>query len=301
MDLNSYLGESRYDKILELLDRLLQKSFIGTDTGVPYRSINHWESEGLIDNARGETRSWRRFSFVEFVWIRMIDEMRKAGLPLDTIKAVKRHLFYPISIVDLDLHLRSAYRARGMDTREGQEGRQAMEADMRARFDGGPEAQAVEGNWLQLLILSTVLKRCPVVLVVFTDGTPFAIHEEPGFFMKPEHADRLTFETHLRVPVTGLIKDFLRGELAIARLGDLQILEPNEQAVLRIIQSGQYESVTIQFRDRKLKAMQMRQSQDVTRRIIDVLAAGRYQDITIVQHEGQITRIENTLKYIFPA
>ena len=27
---------------------------------------------------------------------------------------------------------------------------------------------------------------------------------------------------------------------------------------------------------------------------------GKYQDISIVQHKGQITKIENTLKYKFP-
>lgn len=301
MDLSPYIGERRYDKILELLDRLLQKSFIGTDTGLPYRTINHWENVGLIDNDRSEARSWRRFSFVEFIWIKMIDEMRKAGLPVETIKAVRGHLFRPASLADLDIHLRSVYRARGGRPPGKQEGAEAMEADMQARFEGGIEAHEVEGNWLQHLILSTVLKRCPVILVVFTDGTPFAIHEEPGFFLTQEQQDRLTFETHLRVPVTGVVKEFLRGGLAIERIGDLHILEPNEQTVLRIIQSGQYESVTVTFKDKKMKGLHLRQSQEVTRRIVDVLAAGKYQDIAIVQHEGQVTKIENTLKYNFPA
>ena len=112
MDFTPYIGERRYDKILELSERLMQKSFVGTDTGVQYRSINHWGTFGLFDDDREDVKGWRRFSFVEFIWIRMIDEMRKFGLPMETIKAVKGHLFQPASIVDLDLHLRSIYRAR---------------------------------------------------------------------------------------------------------------------------------------------------------------------------------------------
>ncbi len=301
MDFTPYIGERRYDKILELSERLMQKSFIGTDTGVPYRSINHWENSGLIENDRGEARSWRRFSFVEFIWIRMIDEMRRVGLPMDTIKAVKQSLFQPASIVDLDIHLRSIYQARGAANVYHEAGREAMEKDMQGRFDGGFEEQQLDGNWLQHLILSSIVKRCPVILVVFTDGTPFAIHEEPGYFIFPEHMDRLSFETHVRIPITGIIKEFLRGGLAIERMGDLQILEPNEQTVLRIIHSGQYDSVTVNFKDKKMKSMELRQSQEVTRKIVDVLAAGKYQDISIVQHEGQITKIENTLKFKFPA
>ncbi len=301
MDFTPYIGERRYDKILELSERLMQKSFIGTDTGVPYRSINHWENSGLIENGRGEARSWRRFSFVEFIWIRMIDEMRKVGLPMDTIKAVKASLFQPASIVDLDIHLRSIYQTRGTANVYHEAGREAMEKDMRGRFDGGFEEQQLDGNWLQHLILSSIVKRCPVILAVFADGTPFAIHEEPGYFIFPEHVDRLSFETHVRIPITGIIKEFLRGGLVIERLGDLQILEPNEQTVLSIIHSGLYDSVTVNFKDKKMKSMELRQSQEVTRKIVDVLAAGKYQDISIVQHEGQITKIENTLKFKFPA
>ncbi len=301
MDFTPYIGERRYEKILELCERLLQKSFVGTDTGVPYRSINHWETAGLIDDDRGVGQRWRRFSFVEFIWIRMIDEMRKVGLPMEAIKVVKDSLFQPADIVDLDLHLRSIYQAGGKQAPIQGEGRKAMEEDMRGRFSGGYEKQQVSGNWLQHLILSSIVKRCPVVLVVFTDGTPFAIHEEPNYFILPEYLDRLSFETHARIPVTGIIKEFLSGDQAIERMGDLQILEPNEQTVLRIIHSGLYDSVTVNFKDQKMKSLEMRQSQVVTRKIVDVLAAGKYQDISIVQHEGQITKIENTIKYKFPA
>lgn len=301
MDLSPYIEERRYDKILELCERLLQKSFIGTDTGVAYRSINHWEKFGLIDDGREEAQRWRRFSFVEFIWIRMIDEMRKMGLPMETIKIVKGHLFQPADIVDLILHLNSIYHPGGKQHPDLVAGREAMEKDMKARLDGGHEGQQVEGNWLQHLILSSIVKRCPVILVVFEDGTPFAIHEEPTFFMKPEHLDRLSFQSHLRIPITGIIKEFLVGGLSIERIGDLKILEPNEQTVLRIIHSGLYDSVTVNFKDQKMKSLEMRQSQEVTKKIVDVLAGGKYQDISIVQHEGQITKIENTLKYKFPA
>ena len=120
-------------------------------------------------------------------------------------------------------------------------------------------------------------------------------------FILPEQLDLPSFETHVRIPITGIIKEFLRGGLAIESMGDLQILDPNEQTVLRIIHSGQYDSVTVNFKDKKMKSMELRQSQEVTRKIVDVLAAGKYQDISIVQHEGQITKIENTLKFKFPA
>ena len=171
---------------------------------------------------------------------------------MEMIKVVKECLFQPASIVDLLIHLNNIYQLKDKRNESLEAERAKMDADMKSRFDGTWEQQQVDGNWLQHLILSSIVKRCPIILVVFTDGMPFAIHEEPDALVFPEHLDRLSFETHLRIPITGIIKEFLRGGLAIERMGDLQILEPIEQTVLRIIQSGKYDSVTVNFKDQKM-------------------------------------------------
>ncbi len=47
-------------------------------------------------------------------------------------------------------------------------------------------------------------------------------------------------------------------------------------------------------------SLELVQSQDTRRKIVDILASGEYQTISVDQHEGQITKIENTIKYKFP-
>lgn len=65
------------------------------DTDQTYRIINHWSSEGLIDDDREEdSKQWRKLSIIDIVWIRVISEMRKFGLPLDKIKYAKKQLWY---------------------------------------------------------------------------------------------------------------------------------------------------------------------------------------------------------------
>ncbi|EFB42328.1 MULTISPECIES: MerR family transcriptional regulator [Parachlamydia] len=60
-----------------------------------YRTINHWESLGLINSGRKEDKHWRQFSILDQVWLYTIEALRDFGLPLDKIKNAKSIFFTP--------------------------------------------------------------------------------------------------------------------------------------------------------------------------------------------------------------
>ncbi len=64
-------------------------------TGQPYRVINNWDKHELLRDSRLNPQGWRRFNWFELTWARMIAEMRKFGLSLQSIKHVKESLFVP--------------------------------------------------------------------------------------------------------------------------------------------------------------------------------------------------------------
>lgn len=56
-----------------------------------YRVINHWDELGLLPEAsRAEEGQWRKFTYIETVWIRVIARLRDMGLPLLTIAEIKK-------------------------------------------------------------------------------------------------------------------------------------------------------------------------------------------------------------------
>ncbi len=77
------------------LIRVLQKkSYKIQHTSQTYRVINHWTEIGLVDDERGsESRGWRAFSMTDLIWIRIIDELRQFGFPLEKIAIAKASLF----------------------------------------------------------------------------------------------------------------------------------------------------------------------------------------------------------------
>ncbi len=60
-------------------------------TSFTYRKMNHWYSEGLIDDNR-EGNEWRRVSVMDAIWLHLIRELREWGLSLEQIKKVKESL-----------------------------------------------------------------------------------------------------------------------------------------------------------------------------------------------------------------
>lgn len=60
-----------------------------------YRTINHWESQGLINSKREQGKQWRQFSIMDQAWLYTIETLRDFGLPLDRIKNIKNVFFTP--------------------------------------------------------------------------------------------------------------------------------------------------------------------------------------------------------------
>lgn len=66
------------------------------DLPMTYRTINHWESQGLVDCDRKEDAAWRQFSIMDQLWLYTIQALREFGLSLDRVKNAKEIFFTPI-------------------------------------------------------------------------------------------------------------------------------------------------------------------------------------------------------------
>ena len=62
------------------------------DERLSSRVLNHWYETGIIDDDRPQGKGWKKFSFSEIVWIKIIFKLRSFGLDLKRIKTVKNHL-----------------------------------------------------------------------------------------------------------------------------------------------------------------------------------------------------------------
>jgi len=64
-----------------------------SDTEEKYRVINYWDEQGLLLSKRGKTDSWRKFSILDVIWIRILQTLKDYGMESDKILRLKSDLF----------------------------------------------------------------------------------------------------------------------------------------------------------------------------------------------------------------
>ena len=85
-DLSSHPGWERIEGLLN------NKRYTVKDTDLSYRTINHWMAEGLLDDDRQHDAGWRKLSFKDLLWVRILQELRKFGFPLEKLREVHKTL-----------------------------------------------------------------------------------------------------------------------------------------------------------------------------------------------------------------
>jgi len=56
------------------------------------RRITHWVKEGILNENREGKVGWRKFSFIEVLWLSVINILRDTGYSMDKIRSVKKSL-----------------------------------------------------------------------------------------------------------------------------------------------------------------------------------------------------------------
>jgi len=75
---------------LKMIEQMNQQTYTIGEEKLSSRVLNHWYQEGIITDDRPNNKGWKKFSFSEIVWMQIVIKLRKFGLDLKRIKAVKK-------------------------------------------------------------------------------------------------------------------------------------------------------------------------------------------------------------------
>ncbi|MFZ2620893.1 MAG: MerR family transcriptional regulator [Minisyncoccia bacterium] len=80
-----------FDETLEKFRQSLRnRKFTVGETEVSYRVTNHWGEKNLLpEGFHSEKGEWRKFTFVELVWLKVILHLREFGFSLEKIALAK--------------------------------------------------------------------------------------------------------------------------------------------------------------------------------------------------------------------
>lgn len=69
-----------------------ERKYTVGDTDLPYRVINHWAKNHVLPEGVKSTGGWRKFTFLEVVWLKIVIRFRNFGFSLKTISLVRKQV-----------------------------------------------------------------------------------------------------------------------------------------------------------------------------------------------------------------
>lgn len=207
-------------KVIRFFEDSLNKSLSIGDVRIPYRSLNHWDTKNLLLDSTRDQGRWRKFNFIEYIWLRIIVELRTFGASLNQIKQVKDALTFPIPL-------------------------QIPEGQTVSEFK---DYQLVYYNPLFLLIVEAILSRRPINILINAKGECFFYnpdkHDEYG-----DDRTKFTRQSHLSISVNELITNFFLIADETTLKNELDFLHKAELEVLLDIRAGKCEDVLVLKKD----------------------------------------------------
>jgi len=275
---------------------LLKPRFTASDTEVKHRNITHWDKSGLLNQSTVEGK-WRRYNYIEIIWLRIIDHLRSFNISLEVIKNLKDPLFSP-SISAWDIYSSSlASETIGELSKE-------MEGILPEPITDLEIIKAMQNDQYSLLffmICDAVLLKNHWTLLMNKDGEVIPFKESQAdqygaFFNYPEFSRK----TFMSVSLTEVISESFR-KIDIDILTEkLEILTVKEAEVLKVLRQGGLKSLRITF-DKGDEVDVIEESRvkriDPETRFSEILLQDGYNTITAKTQKGDITYFEISTRY----
>ena len=285
-----YLG------IDELTSRIREEKFTVKELGCSYRQINIWDSKNLLCK-RYDERKWRKFSLVEYTWIKIIMETKHLNIGLKTISRLKKEILFkfPIEEVlnnpEIDLNeIMSQFAPEGQseEIRKLLTNPEIIQKIAELRF-----------NRLEQIIIDILLVGNSYSILIGADSEIIIL--KYSFLEKyseiPEF-NRFINKSFVCISVTEILRNFIL-EKELDEKKSLRLLTKQETEVMDCIRKEGLKSVIIRFDNkRKINLLEevREEKMDKASRLAEIVMSKGYQDITIKVQDGRIVFCENINK-----
>lgn len=208
--LGEYFGTNSLARVADLYEVMTEVRFSAKDTEIQYRHINHWDENDLLSINRGEIAgSWRRFNFVQFIWIRLIEEMRNLSVPIPTIQKIKKSLFEQITFRELFQFLNeNLSEIKDMKIEEPEKS-ELLGFIKKGDFSMFPKEAGIP--YLQLILSEVICDRLPISLLIFSDGYWLPFNETSSYQYSTEDNIRIANQGCFKIPLAGVLARFIAG------------------------------------------------------------------------------------------
>lgn len=285
------------------------KAYSLSDTGVNHRLITYWDEKGLLGQ-KNKDGEWRKFTFPELIWIRIVAKLRKFNVGIQTIIEIKNELEKTINLREIKSN------PLGKDIIDKIISSNNLESDFLQKqikkLKSEPEEFTL--SYFHAFLTQVVLeKQNTSVIIAFKDSIESAEFNRSDSeiwitLYNPNKIQELSqtkeyFEifnkTHLSISFNEIIDSSIIHINPEKLPSALVSLNADELKIFKLIRSGTYKSINIKFNNKKepeiLELSEIKELK-IESRLLEMIHNGGYQDIEIKTQAGKIFYCKNTKK-----
>ncbi len=289
INLEEFFDSKSLDKLAELYVLMTKESLSVKDTGINYRVINHWDEKGLIRFARNSTEGYRKFSLVDFIWIKVVNELREFGVNLPDIQKITNDLYEPLPIKDFLAHY-----AQNLNILSEYEGKEDLIEFLKSGNYENVDYSLFRFNFLQILIAEAIATRKPISLLLFKNGEWLPYNPEKESAYPEEILFKKEYASHIFVSLTDIIfRHIVEDELS-GYLEGINIFTQNELAVIKHLKDEDYSKIVVVLKDKAAAHVEVRKDSNAKNRIMKIIRLKEYKEFVVFDNENNEHRIGKT-------
>lgn len=318
MEFENILSKGFYsaftEEKIDFLLNLNTKQIPLKESGISARVFNHWKNSGLVlaPEKKNEKRKREILSFVEFLWLKCVEEMRDFGIHYEIIIAVKKKLFTDVDPCDLQNAFNEV--KKGSDNKFLFERYKKHIADIKNSTLNEKEKEAwlsifdsdsffkeifkvIKFNYFELLLLSSIDNKQEFGILIKKDRIIPYLDELLEFDAKRKE---FFYETHVYFSITKIYHDFLNEETKQKYSSSCLLLNENENAVLSFMKKEEFQEISIKKeKDQTMLTGKMKipyKVEEYSKWKKKTKLKYPYCEINEKQHDGKISSIEIIVK-----
>ena len=260
--------------------------------------LNYWRRNGLLPFI--EKGKWGKLSFVQLIWIQILESMREFGLPIGTMQNVCDYFFkdaYKDNVPKKNLSFtKKLLEAKQKAKTISDEEKNMLENVKRILANEGWQiVLKYDINYLTNLVIACINEQWLGGILIFPDG--LVAEHVNGKYISHKTDSVNPENPHVYLPLKYYLSTFFE-ESELATMVNPVFLNADEQSVIREIRKGNIKEVRIEAEGGKIKRFDSTIngtiSGDKAKEIMKALGIKNYESVTVETRNEKTLSIKKT-------
>ena len=288
------------EKAPDLFNKVHEKVFLKTEIDIVYSDIKNWERSNLLSEYNNsEKGNWNKISYSEYVWIKIVEQLKDFGCSNNDILLLKNLLYSKFKVKDYILLFDEVKKTIGEKDFEvyNQLYKELNEIDSNKELNF---------NLLDVFIVNVIYTGEQLSLFIRKDDSqyflPFSetmLKEYSNSGVRNLVDDFLNFPFY-NIPISNYVSKFLSNRNDTKHNSFTMILTEQESKLLKIIRKNfeKIKQLKVKYKTGNIELIEVTTIKKVAleSKIINHIKKADYKKITIDIANGNIVNFEDTEK-----